>query len=193
MVKIVPFFSVEGLVQLYQLGKVVSLAIDGAARRSEKMRLKFLRSLRPPPKSPSGDFQKSFRTSSSFPPAIRWVCDLYCTQDVGQFPMAIFIFVKLRATGPKFNYCCGGLVPCDMLQWATWLYKVVCCGPLGQGGGVVFACSMRAYGYMLLVLSWVMIAGGYTALVMSVSFESSCYARTTHPHYTTHHWAAWFA
>ena len=135
MVKIVPFFSVEGLVQLYQLGKVVSLAIDGAARRSEKMRLKFLRSLRPPPKSPSGDFQKSFRTSSSFPPAIRWVCDLYCTQDVGQFPMAIFFFVKLRATGPKFNYCCGGLVPCDMLQWATWLYKVVCCGPLGQGGG----------------------------------------------------------
>ena len=62
-----------------------------------------------------------------------------------------------------------------------------------HGGFVMFAYSMHAYRYMLLVVSWVMIAGGYTVLVMSVSFESSCYVRTTHPHNTMHCWAAWFA
>ena len=108
--------------------------------------------------------------------------------------MAIFISVKLWATGPKFNYCCGGPVPCDMLQWATWPYKVVCCGPLGHGWRgcvcIQHAC-IQVYAPGRL---GVMIAGGYTSLVMSVSFESSCYARTTHPHYATpHHWTACFA
>ena len=55
---------------------------------------------------------------------------------VGQWPF-LFLYLKLWATGPKFNNGCGGPVPHDMLQWATWPYKVVCCGPLGRGGGDV--------------------------------------------------------
>ena len=104
--------------------------------------------------------------------------------------LQILFFVKLWATGPKFNYGCGGPVSRDMLQWATWPYRVVCCGPLGQGEGWDgLLCLHTAYTHTG-ICSWscseVMVAGGYTVLVMSVFLELTCNARTTHRYNTTH-------
>ena len=93
------------------------------------------------------------------------------------FKLQILIFVKLWATGPKFNNGCGGPVPCDMMQWATW-----------PGGGVfvVFAYSMRAYRYMLLVVFW----GNDSRRIYSSGnvclLRMACNARITHRYSTTH-------
>ena len=64
------------------------------------------------------------------------------------------------------------------------LCPVTCCsGPLGQGEGCL---SCLHTGICSWSCSGVMIAGGYTVLVMSVFLELTCNAHITHRYSTMH-------